>query len=335
MDITKIILLLLIVVLSIILLRMIITERFEEKEIIDKIEPIPVTNISYPVNIGTTAIVTTVRNPHKIEDWITYHLKVGFDKLYIVLDDENENIEYKDDRVVIFKNTKEWRNNLATGGMLGMFSSKYDEEVMSRQILNFATVQIQAKKDGINWLLHIDGDELFYPEDKPFSELFNNDYAVVQFDNYEMVPDHDSYENCFREGTKFKINGIKYIAYSNGKSALNLTSNAIITGVHGFVGGSIFDSPYGKILHYPSCNFSEYILKYKMLGNFGDKWWGRVEIPIKFHTESRDIINSCKNSEKECEDKIRKFYNEKNVLNENIKESDYKIINYIKDNLSN
>ena len=72
-----------------------------------------------------------------------------------------------------------------------------------------------------------------------------------------------------------------------------------------------------------------------MLGNFGDKWWGRVEIPIKFHTESRDIINSCKNSEKDCEDKIRNFYNEKNVLNDNIKESDYKIINYIKDNLSN
>ena len=133
----------------------------------------------------------------------------------------------------------------------------------------------------------------------------------------------------------FKTNGIKYIAYSNGKSALNLTSDAIITGVHGFSGGSLFDSQYGKILHYPSCNFNEYILKYKMLGNFGDKWWGRVEIPIKFHTESRDIINSCKNSEKDCEDKIRNFYNEKNVLNDNIKESDYKIINYIKDNLSN
>ena len=337
MDITKIILLILIAVLSIMLIRMIIIENFEDKKIIatDIIKSIPVTKKSYPVNIGTTAIVTTVRNPHKIEDWISYHLKIGFNKLYIILDDENENIEYKDDRVVVFKNTKEWRNNLATGGMLGMFSDKYDEEVMSRQILNFATVEESAKKDGINWLLHIDGDELFYPEDKPFSEIFNNDYAIIHFDNYEMLPDHDSYQNCFREGHKFKTKGEKYIAYSNGKSALNLTSDAIITGVHGFSGGKLLDASDGKILHYPSCNFSEYLLKYKMLGKFGDKWWGKLEIPIKFHKESRDIINSCKNSEKECEEKIRKFYNEKNVLNKSIEESDYKIINYVKDNLSN
>jgi len=322
MSVTKIILLLLIFTLIIMLLRIIITEKFTESP-------------KYTVKEGTTAIATTVRKPHQINDWIKYHLKIGFDKLYIVLDDENENIDYNDNRVVIFKNTKEWRNNLASGGMLGMFSKNYDEEVMSRQILNFATIQEYAKSDGINWLLHIDGDEIFYPEDKPFSELFNNNYAVVHFDNYEMVPDHDSYQNCFRDGTKFKINGAKYIAYSNGKSALNLTSDAIITGVHGFSGGTLFNSPYGKILHYPSCNFDEYLLKYKMLGNFSNKWWGRVEIPIKFHTESRDIINSCKTSEKECTEKIREFYNKKNVMNENIKESDYKIINFVNENLSN
>jgi hypothetical protein len=313
---------------------MIVTERFEESEPI-KVESIKVEPIIYLVKEGTTAIATTVRNPHQINDWIEYHLKIGFNKLYIVLDDENENIEYKDDRVVIFKNNKEWRDSFKSEGMLGTFIGNYNEEVMSRQILNFAAVQDYAKKDGINWLLHIDGDEIFYPEGKSLSELFNNKYAVIKFDNYEMVPDHDSYQNCFREGNKFKTNGAKYIAYSNGKSVLNLTSGAMISGVHGFVGGSLFDSPDGKILHYPSCNFSEYLLKYKMLGKFGDKWWGRVEIPIKFHLESRDIINSCKTSEKDCTDKIREFYNKKNIFNNTIEEKDYKIINFVNENLSN
>ena len=124
MDITKIILLLLIVVLSIILLRIIIIERFEETK-----EP-----VVYPVNIGTTAIVTTVRNPHKIEDWIEYHLKIGFNKLYIVLDDENENIEYKDDRVVIFKNPK------------NMFITR-DERIMTDKYEAFETfVKLLKKK---------------------------------------------------------------------------------------------------------------------------------------------------------------------------------------------
>jgi hypothetical protein len=326
MKVTKIILLILIAIVFVILVRIIYIERYEQQNNIP---------IIYDIKLGTTAIVTTVRSPHYINDWIEYHLKIGFDKLYIVLDDETENIDYDDNRVVIIKNTKEWRNNLVSGGMLGMFSDKYDEEVMSRQILNFATVELLAKKEGINWLLHIDGDEIFYPENKQLSELFDNKYAVVKFNNYEMVPDHDSYKNCFREGTKFKTNGTKFIAYSNGKSALNLTSDAIITGVHGFSGGSLHDSPNGKILHYPSCNFSEYLLKYKMLGKFSDKWWGRVEIPIKFHTESRDIINSCKTSEKDCEEKIREFYNEKNVFNDNINEGDYKIINFVNENLSN
>jgi hypothetical protein len=35
-------------------------------------------------------ISTTVKNPHQLNDWIKYHLSIGFDKLYIVFDDENE-----------------------------------------------------------------------------------------------------------------------------------------------------------------------------------------------------------------------------------------------------
>jgi len=258
-------------------------------------------------------IVTTVKNPHHINDWIKYHLKVGFVKLYIVLDDENENISYDDERVKIIKNDKKWRDNLIIADHLQELSDQYDTEVMSRQIINFNTIRELSKKDKIDWLLHIDADELFYTEDTPLETIFNNKYDTIKFDNYEMIPTSDNYSNCFKEGMMFKTDKTTYLAYTNGKSAVKVNSTAEIIGVHGFLGGLYYESDIGKILHYPSCNFNEYITKYKILGNFSDKWWNKVSIPIKFHLESRDIIQSCKLNENECIDKIRQYYNDKNT----------------------
>jgi len=277
------------------------------------------------INIG---IVTTVKNPHQINDWINYHLGIGIKKIYIIADDPEEDLEINpDDRVTIFKNNSEWRDKLNEIDYLKMFYNKYDKEVMSRQILNFAHVRDIVRNSNLNWLLHIDCDELLYLEGKDLNQLFNINYDIIRFQNYEMVPENDNYQNCFREGTKFKTNKAKYIAYSNGKSALRINSEAIIVGVHGFMGGTTLESDYGKILHYPSCNFEEYIRKYKILGKFDDKWWGLVQIPIKFHLESRDLIDSCKNMDDTCVKKIRQYYNDEHIFNDTLSKDDYIVIN--------
>jgi len=293
--------LLLFIIISILFLITSFNEKFENNKIGNKI-----------------GIVTTVKNPHQINDWIKYHLKIGFVKLYIVLDDKNENIEYNDQRVMIIKNNKNWRDNLIGANHLQEFLDDYDSEVMSRQIINFSTIREIAKKDKINWLLHIDADELFYTENNSLEILFDNKYDTIKFNNYEMIPTNDNYTNCFQQGIMFKTDISTYLAYVNGKSAVKVNSNSEIIGVHGFLGGSYYESPIGKILHYPSCNFNEYLTKYKILGIFNDKWWNKVTIPIKFHIESRDIIQSCTLNENECIDKIRQFYNSKNMYNSKI-----------------
>jgi len=277
-------------------------------------------------------IVTTVKNPHQLKEWIKYHLDIGISKIYIVADDLNEDFKLEpDSRVTIYKNNNEWREQAKSIEYLKMFYNKYDEEVMSRQILNFANVRNIVKND-VEWLLHIDCDELLYLEGKSLEEVFNVREDIIKFENYEMIPNHDSYQNCFREGTKFKTNKSKYIAYSNGKSALKVKTDAIITGVHGFMGGTTYNSNVGKILHYPSCNFDEYFKKYKILGQFSDKWWGIIDIPIKFHLESRDLINSCKNMDNNCVKKIRQYYNEELVFNEKkLSKDDYIEINNLLD----
>ena len=288
-------------------------------------------------NIG---IATTTKNPHQLNDWIKYHLNIGFNKLYIVFDDENEiydNIYENDNRVVIFYNNNEWKSELSQLPNMDHFLND-KKEVMSRQILNFTNVRNYAKLDNIDWLLHIDADELFYNESTSLDTIFDNKYNVILFQNYEMIPKHDNYNNCFKEGVNFKINPRIYNAYSNGKSAVNINSNAVIAGVHDFSGGNKLVSQIGKILHYPSCNFNEYINKYKILGKFGDKWWDSVQIPFKFHTESRDIITECSAREiagekNACENSVRDYYNKSNVMNSTYDANDIKLIEFIKNQL--
>jgi hypothetical protein len=296
----------------------------------------PTINSNKNVKFG---ISTTVKNPHQLNDWIKYHLKIGFNKLYIVFDDENETFIYNDPRVKIFKNNAQWKFEISNLPNMDQFIND-TKEVMSRQITNFTNVRNYAKEDDVSWLLHIDGDELFYPNDKSLNNIFNlNNIDSITFQNYEMIPKRDNYENCFISGIDFKINPVIFNAYSNGKSAVRVNSTAIIAGVHGFYGGNNYASPHGKILHYPSCNFDEYISKYKILGKFEDKWWNSVKIPFKFHTESRDIITECSKREESgetnaCEYSVRDYYNKSNVYNNNIRSSDIQIIEFVKNVLN-
>jgi hypothetical protein len=292
------------------------------------------------INKRKLGIATTVKNPHQLNDWIRYHLDMGFYKLYIVFDDEHEDFinDYADNNnVQIFMNNTNWKNELNQLPNMEQYINE-KKEVMSRQILNFTNVRNYAQKDDVEWLLHIDADELFYPESSNINAIFDNAYDVITFHNLEMIPKRDNYDNCFKDGINFKINTEIFNAYANGKSAVKVKSEASIAGVHDFWGGIKMFSPVGKILHYPSCNFDEYIKKYKTLGKFDDKWWNSVKIPFKFHTESRDLITECAAKEANgelnaCENSVRLYYNKSNVLNNSYNKNDIRIIDYVKNKL--
>jgi len=291
------------------------------------------------INNLKLGISTTVKNPHMLNDWIKYHLNIGFEKLYIVFDDEDEDTSLiiKNPKVQIFKNDTNWKQQISKLPNMDQYIND-TKEVMSRQITNFTNVRNYAEKDDIDWLLHIDGDELFYPEMHNLNSIFNKNADSITFQNLEMIPKIDNYDNCFRQGIDFKINPGIFNAYSNGKSAVKVISPAVIAGVHSFYGGKQYVSSIGKILHYPSCNFNEYVSKYKILGKFEDKWWNSVQIPFKFHTESRDIITECANKEalgeiNACENSVREYYNKSNVYNDNINPRDIQMIDFVRNQL--
>tara|TARA_B100000945_G_scaffold29516_1_gene20376 strand:- start:953 stop:1906 length:954 start_codon:yes stop_codon:yes gene_type:complete len=280
------------------------------------------------------AIVSTIKEPHNLETWIRYHLNVGFDHIYLIFDDPNDykniKIANKFINVSIFINNQKWKNLLSYLPNFKQFGKTYSTEVMSRQILNVDLIMILANKKNHKWLLHIDSDELFYTTEN-LHNLFNKyERYIVKFKNLELAPKKYNYKNCFKEGTLFKKNGYKFIAYYNGKSATQTHKNCRTNGVHDFKTipkTKIINEKLENacILHYVSCNFDEYFKKYKILGNFSDKWWGTKKIGIKFHTQSRDKIMFC--NDELCKNDILQFYKKNYIItdkdeNENLIEID-------------
>tara|TARA_Y100000991_G_C21970801_1_gene349344 strand:- start:71 stop:1072 length:1002 start_codon:yes stop_codon:yes gene_type:complete len=282
-------------------------------------------------------LVTTTKSAHNLNDWINYHLDFGIKKIYLIFDDENENTSrYKwyDSRLSVIKNDNEWKEKLKACSQYNNFKDSYNTEVMTRQILNAEYVLKIAKVENIDWLIHIDVDEILYSKNHSnICSLFNNlntSTNIIKIHNYEVAPTNDNTGNCFRSQYYFKTKkaGSMFNAYFNGKGGCKVNSDAYPHGVHDFKSKTeikeIIDENDLVILHYVNCNFNEWVRKYKILGRFSDKWWGRKKIPLQFHTKSRDIIND--NSIKFWENTCRQLYNKDVVLSESL------LDNLVKDN---
>jgi hypothetical protein len=279
------------------------------------------------------AIVTTVRNPHNFNDWLKYHFKFGVYKVFAIFDDPNEDISiYKnyDNKLQIILNDSNWKEKLKKCKQYNSHINSLDKEVMSRQILNAELVLSIAKVEMIDWLIHIDADEILYSNkynniSQSFSNL-NNLTNIVKLSNYELAPIENNSNNCFKTHTYFKTKkaGTLFKAYYNGKGACKVSSDSYPFGVHDFKNSKsevkeTFNESDLVILHYVNCSFNEWIKKYKLLGKFSDKWWNRRFIPLKFHRESRDIVTN--NNIKFWENTAKQLYNKEMIIDKNMIDS--------------
>ena len=272
--------------------------------------------------MARVCIVTTVRDPGLcLESFIRYHLAIGIDHIYVFFDDPEDpavQIALKFSNVTAIPNDEALQVQQALWNVLYPTCEPHiGYEVMARQILNVETAIQLALDQGMDWILHIDGDELFYPGQMSaldyFDQLSSNIFQV-RFLNYEAAPEVFDIGDYFHEVTLFKKNPATlnpefytqfrsisgksqyFLAYQNGKSAARLHPDLLPNGVHGF------DVPENYtlvtslpcVLHYLNCGFQNYYKKYAQLGNFPDYWWGSKSTPIcfPFHLASRDAYCS-------------------------------------------
>ncbi|CAN0133418.1 unnamed protein product [Discosporangium mesarthrocarpum] len=201
-----------------------------------------------------------------IDSFVLYHLTKGFDHIFLYSDDPEggsdgvyvERIQetFSMSQVSVRVRNEEQRDrqsrNCRLWDKLGAF---YETDVHARQTLNAEEALNAAAKIGLNWLLHIDIDELFYSSEasiKPhFSMLEDLGVEQMTYANHEGVPCREDVSNFFTEVGLFRINhlvlslsgavgecmefwrrrrkhGQYLLAYDNGKSAVSVQPGTVL-----------------------------------------------------------------------------------------------------------
>jgi hypothetical protein len=229
------------------------------------------------VQQSTIAIVVTVLDPGpSFKTWIDYHLQV-VDHLYIFLDKPGNGDEQLIPDVPGVHMIAGAQNAL-TG----------PNGVMERQVVNAMSALSTCRNERIDWLLHIDADEMLWSPDMSFKAYLaglDPGVSTVSFVNHEVLVRDQEVRDCFKELHLFKRNSYQFAeghwmrkrkyqffsAYTNGKSAVRVEKqNGRGGGVHQFevTDGARHFEKNVCVLHYPCPSYPDWLKKYARLGDF-------------------------------------------------------------------
>ncbi|HWY61709.1 MAG TPA: glycosyltransferase family 2 protein [Rhizomicrobium sp.] len=275
------------------------------------------------------AIVTTLRNVGApLDSFIAWHLNCGFSRLFLFFDDPADPDLPRaaaHPAITVIPHDAALRRAWTHLPEYRHYGDFIDREVMARQVLNSVVAMEIARSQGLAWLVHIDADELFHSPEQACAAHFawadTQKVDTIKYLNYEAVPEKIEIQDPFREVDLFKIPPAlkpgpasdagrklldatpqlqpnRFHFYSNGKSAVRLAAPGMRPrSVH------TFDNPLApaqpllcsmpSILHYACCGFENFWDKYRRLGGFTDKWFGRKDIrgaigPL--HLDARDAV---------------------------------------------
>jgi len=243
------------------------------------------------------ALCSMVRKPFNFDTWIEYHLSLGFDYIYLRVEETPELSslldKYKDKVIVEYDDFVNKRDNYWTQ--------------MNRQE-DFVNKVIQdCIIKSVGWLAHIDSDELLWFS-KPVEELLlsiDKKFSSIRLRNYEAVYPNDSLLNPFLETNRF-LNE-KQLAYCNGKSIGRVSLNLKYNGPHLFEGERFDISPnLSVVLHFESPTFEHWYKKFseeKM--DTSDEMFDKI--PFRFYKESISLIRQGNLI------KCREYYNQMKV----------------------
>lgn len=254
------------------------------------------------IMIEQIAIVTTHKTfPEETVQFVNYHLNLGFANIFLFFDNPcDEALKLLEDysRVTcIVCDSDYWRKFLPQPPL------HLDE----KQVINANVGLGLAKETGMDWILHIDSDELVYAEEEisPLLSALSRDIHVALLKPFEAVPEKLGYSHPFKEVSLFKtnpaqenidramtqgchkafFNGEYFRGYSIGKSAVRTASDRIRSmGVHLPVSHdnqplAIETLTQAKLLHYDSIG----------LNIWKEKWAKRAsgETIVRFLRENR------------------------------------------------
>ncbi len=233
-------------------------------------------------------LVTTVRNEQALlRRNLVYHHHLGVDVAYVYADDPADTTleTVRDLPFVCPRSTvpaDKYRGHPAFADLAESY-----QYVPSRQVLNVFDAMGEARADELDWLFHLDPDELLCldleatrPGDLPARlSALPPGVEMVWFEPLEVVQTGSAYDNVFAEAVLFKrpIRGIartvdnpvtgspvsisSYYGHVAGKSGVKLSADARPANPHRFVradGASLSAETVGHLLHYFAYDFDDF-----------------------------------------------------------------------------
>lgn len=282
------------------------------------------------LNLGIVATVSDCCD--SIDQFIQYHIKIGFNKIYLFIDDNDADTyaiasQYHQVRAFLKDESllARWKETAAYQDSTKV--NLIDAEVMVRQELNFFVAYSLSREEQVDWLVHLDADELFFPNgvdlQRHFKDLQLKNFRSMTYLNFESISTRLESPSIYLSSEHFKINFFKnkywffnqsqkeflrdtpwlnekfFRYYQNGKSSVSTYGNTIMFyDVHSIFGdgnrkvGGLQDP---IILHFPCARYSDFIKKYKRLGEFSDIWMGNKragEFVDDIHLKCRDLFSA-------------------------------------------
>eukprot|EP00930_Biecheleria_cincta_P026581 TRINITY_DN18719_c0_g3_i1.p1 TRINITY_DN18719_c0_g3~~TRINITY_DN18719_c0_g3_i1.p1 ORF type:complete len:536 (+),score=100.75 TRINITY_DN18719_c0_g3_i1:29-1609(+) len=263
------------------------------------------------------AIVMLSRHPPDLKTWLRYHVGfLGVEHVFIKAEDSPDMQDtVRQMGPAVQKKVSLWTSESEAHSSLLGISSGVDTRptddyttLQDRQVAAMAKAKAACEEMGIDWLIHIDDDELLYtPQHRSIGELL----AAVprQFDqaympNVEAVYQSAKVKSCFAETQQVNLNRFTFESYANGKAAVRVAStearpagphmwrnswNGDLNSLH--LDKGAFGSPV-MVVHYESCPYNRWKDKFWELGRTSpDKV---SQIPFPFYRESIQKMQRCR-----------------------------------------
>ncbi|KAJ8435582.1 hypothetical protein Cgig2_021736 [Carnegiea gigantea] len=218
-------------------------------------------------NIAITT--STSASLDQILPWIFFHKVIGVTTFYLFAEGKAASPEISRvlesiSGVKVIRRTKELEEQQARSRiwnetwLADFFYKPCNYELFVKQTLNMEMAIVMARNDGVDWVLHLDTDELVHPagtREYSLREVLLNvpsDVDMVVFPNYESSVERDDIQDPFSEVSLFKKNydhlpkdtydlmykeatrnNVNYfLTYGNGKAIARVVDNLRPNGAH-------------------------------------------------------------------------------------------------------
>ncbi len=168
--------------------------------------------------MSNTISTTTMINA-SLEDaseFVNYHLNLGVDHMYLFFDNPEDKV------IEFFKGNKKVSCIKCNSKHWAKLSSRPNLTIVDMLNLNSSRGFKLAKKDGYEWVINIDADELIYTEEnlKLFLSKIKKDVDVIRLRSLEAIRGKHQDASLFRGVNSFKTFGYVSKFYYSHKRLL-------------------------------------------------------------------------------------------------------------------